>query len=61
MISMSRKISIKITSEKLMLTRQESADPGDSRIPEREVRLVEIRTLGRGTLFGGLRRKPRPA
>jgi hypothetical protein len=62
MDSMTRKISIKITSEIMMLTRpQDPADPDISRKPDREVRFVEIRTLGRGTLFGGLRRKPRPA
>ena len=59
---MTRKISIKITSEKMMLTRpQDSSDPDVSIKPDREVRFVEIRTLGRGALFGVLRRKPRPA
>jgi hypothetical protein len=62
MDTMAGKISIKITSEKMKLTRpQDSADPNVIRKPDREVRLVEIRTLGRGALFGGLCRKPKPA
>jgi hypothetical protein len=59
---MARKISIRITSEKMMLARAlDAADPNVSRKSDREVRVVEIRTLGRGTLFDGLRRKPGPA
>jgi hypothetical protein len=59
---MAKKISIKITSEKVMLTQaKDAADPGDPGRTNREVRVVEIRTLGRGFLFGSLRRKPKPA
>jgi len=59
---MTRKISIKITSEKMMLKRpDDEAHPDVSGKPDREVRVVEIRTLGRGFLFGGLRRKPKAA
>jgi hypothetical protein len=59
---MAKKISIKITSEKVMLTQaKDTADPGDPGRTNREVRVVEIRTLGRGFLFGRLRRKPKPA
>ncbi len=59
---MARKISIKITSEKMVLARpQDSADPEVSLNPDREVRVVEIRTLGRGAFFGGLVRKPKHA
>jgi len=56
---MARKFSIKITSEKVMLGRSnDAADPGIAVKSNREVRVVEIRTLGRGFLFnrGGAKR-----
>jgi hypothetical protein len=59
---MFKKISIKVTSEKVTFEhRKDSADVNDPEIPSREVRVVEIRTLGRGSFFGSLRRKPKPA
>jgi len=62
MDSMARKISIKITSEKVLLARpKDTADPDVGAKSNREVRVVEIRTLGRGFLFSGFRRKAKPA
>ena len=59
---MFKKISIKVTSEKLTLKlRKDAGDANDPENRRREVRIVEIRTLGRGSLFGSLRRKPEPA
>ena len=59
---MFKKISIQVTSEKVTLGhRNDAVDVNEPGTPSREVRVVEIRTLGRGSFFGSLRRKPKPA
>jgi hypothetical protein len=59
---MFKKISIQVTSEKISLGyRKDAAEPNDPENRNREVRVVEIRTLGRGSFFGSLRRKPKTA
>jgi hypothetical protein len=59
---MFKKISIQVISEKVKLGRmKDAADSNDPGASSREVRVVEIRTLGRGSFFGNLQRKPKPA
>ena len=59
---MFKKISIRVTSEKVTLgLRKDAEDLNESGTQSREVRVVEIRTFGQGSFFGSLRRKPKPA
>jgi hypothetical protein len=60
MISMFKKFSIRVTSEKIKLAREKNpADEKARGSDGMEVRVVEIRTLGHALWFGRLQRKPK--